>query len=682
MVKKYTKALLTNRNSVWGIIQNPHSENVYQHILSFDTQDLKDEFINRNLFPNKIKENPEFSYKEEIKTQSDKPVVRLSDVLGTYTCDLKTYPDETKESLMNKDFMILLEYEVDENGIDQNEVYTFWALSLEPTSSTPILKYKCELDIFFTYNINEMFLDYKVPIKRAMYKRFTEDKLPNVFNNINTYGEEFDNDFQRVHIVDKVIRDHVEQKSYCIVPSNYKGFKDSFSEGGTKFDLEWSFEEEDDWNVKYNKRATIPYMILSTRGEGEENQYDCSTLNLLQYTEEALNGIILLPIALEQEKLVFAQRKITTYDYGETPKTTSFRVEIPEVHNYGKQNFTITNYLEQNNDKDFLDLNAPYKWQNEGKIYRSPYYSIRIDDCKLNSYEIPFNYLSSTIKYSIQTVITDNMINNTIRLTDKIFNGNNQLYGISELYNFIGQKSVSPKSTYDAYHKSTYENQVKNANRHELQHKASGGIQIAEGIIGAITGVVADVATMGGAELVGMGVGTNGSIGKITGGAIEVANAKEEINGILATQQDLANSPPQQTQANTDFYSMWKWRSKYATYNSDTNKIFYSIKRFKPQDIVLEKLAWYFHLAGVNYAGTMEKLNNVIDTNYYYNYIQISASIFENMKIDLSSQQKQLIDASLQKGITIWHYRDKNTFKGVKQYDVNNVEMDILHGGD
>ena len=45
-----TKILLTNKNSPWGIIQNPTTDNVYKHIINFPDPALKDEFINNELF--------------------------------------------------------------------------------------------------------------------------------------------------------------------------------------------------------------------------------------------------------------------------------------------------------------------------------------------------------------------------------------------------------------------------------------------------------------------------------------------------------------------------------------------------------------------------------------------------------------------------------------------------------
>lgn len=73
------------------------------------------------------------------------------------------------------------------------------------------------------------------------------------------------------------------------------------------------------------------------------------------------------------------------------------------------------------------------------------------------------------------------------------------------------------------------------------------------------------------------------------------------------------------------------------------------------------------------------KCNNFITPNlrsrYYFNYIKtIGANIETNIDANYKNEIAQIFDT----GITIWHYRDITTFKGVNNYDYENVEMNLI----
>lgn len=63
-------------------------------------------------------------------------------------------------------------------------------------------------------------------------------------------------------------------------------------------------------------------------------------------------------------------------------------------------------------------------------------------------------------------------------------------------------------------------------------------------------------------------------------------------------------------------------------------------------------------------------------SRYYYNYIQTSGCEIE---ANIDQEYMDLIKGIYDKGITIWHYRDSNTFKGIGNYDYENVEMSIYN---
>lgn len=62
-------------------------------------------------------------------------------------------------------------------------------------------------------------------------------------------------------------------------------------------------------------------------------------------------------------------------------------------------------------------------------------------------------------------------------------------------------------------------------------------------------------------------------------------------------------------------------------------------------------------------------------SRYYFNYIRtIGANIKTNIDAELKNELQNIFDT----GLTIWHYRDASTFKGVNNYKYQNCEMSLL----
>ena len=62
-------------------------------------------------------------------------------------------------------------------------------------------------------------------------------------------------------------------------------------------------------------------------------------------------------------------------------------------------------------------------------------------------------------------------------------------------------------------------------------------------------------------------------------------------------------------------------------------------------------------------------------SRYYYNYIK---TIEANIKTNIDSDYRDRIQNIFDNGVCIWHYRTPNTFKGVNNYNYENVEMSII----
>lgn len=66
-----------------------------------------------------------------------------------------------------------------------------------------------------------------------------------------------------------------------------------------------------------------------------------------------------------------------------------------------------------------------------------------------------------------------------------------------------------------------------------------------------------------------------------------------------------------------------------------------------------------------------------VRSRYYFNYIK---TIGANIKTNISADYKNEIAEIFNNGITLWHYRSSETFKGVNNYDYENVEMNLIGG--
>ena len=131
----------------------------------------------------------------------------------------------------------------------------------------------------------------------------------------------------------------------------------------------------------------------------------------------------------------------------------------------------------------------------------------------------------------------------------------------------------------------------------------------------------------------------------------------------MIKMQDLKNTPDsiRQTGNNAEFDIVDK--------NIGVNIYYISIK-----EEYLTRL--YNYLYHYGYKCNNFKVPNT-RSRYYFNYIKtIGATLSTNIDSEWAEEIKQVYD----NGVTIWHYRDANTFKGINNYDYENVQVNLLGG--
>ena len=98
------------------------------------------------------------------------------------------------------------------------------------------------------------------------------------------------------------------------------------------------------------------------------------------------------------------------------------------------------------------------------------------------------------------------------------------------------------------------------------------------------------------------------------------------------------------------------------------------LKYLQIRESFLQKVfEWLYHYG---YATKTFKVPD-INTRYYFNYLQtIGANIVSNIDNEYITEIKSILD----RGVTFWHYRDAQTWKGIENYEYENAEL-TLDGG-
>lgn len=160
---------------------------------------------------------------------------------------------------------------------------------------------------------------------------------------------------------------------------------------------------------------------------------------------------------------------------------------------------------------------------------------------------------------------------------------------------------------------------------------------------------------------IGLGLATGGT-GFAVAGAQALSFAGNIANS-LAQINDIKNRPDEVNKTALDLVLDYVTKDLYITLN-----------KFDIHENYKKKIFNYFYHYGYK-ANDFKKPN--IRSRYYFNYIKTTGA---NIKTNIDADYKNEIASIYDRGITIWHYRDANTFKGVNNYNYENVEMTLIGG--
>jgi hypothetical protein len=156
-----------------------------------------------------------------------------------------------------------------------------------------------------------------------------------------------------------------------------------------------------------------------------------------------------------------------------------------------------------------------------------------------------------------------------------------------------------------------------------------------------------------------LGVATGG-IGLVAAGGAAIAFGGQIANALIK-QQDIKNTPDDLVNTGDD-----------VGLNFIKNNLYITENQYEIESSYKQRLFNYFKHYG--YKCNDFKVPN-LKSRYYYNYIKtIGCNIDSNIDNKYITRIREIFD----KGITLWHYRDETTFKGIENYDYENVEMSLI----
>lgn len=716
------KIIVGNQNTKWGVIIKPSSSNIYRHILSFDTQALKDEFINDYIFPNK-------DYKKLLNDSIDRADAYDDSMHISFRVDRKSeYPNETIESMLNKDICATMD-------VDGN--IKFWAITGAKHKGSEVIEYTAEVDIFFTYDIKKMF-GGQTMIKQAMIDRYKisphdqnvlqysfynpspEDGRYNVvdytsqlFNN-----EEFDNikpdalvqkektqligyDFKS-HIISNVPDETKERVSnllnnlvwntMAVANSDEPKFNHFGNSKVPYYTVLWADEpigegvievvisKYDGPKGNYKNKLSVStknpdiFKLLKVPTALKSSRQMSIVSPLVQHgmlgmSADGLKGGEIV-VTTHADNIIIDKIEINLYSADNSQidianinvssdKDNPDNMQILVVKEHGghfneniwnqKHGFSLyqNNFYKPMGDPPLLaylkDI-SPWEPESEVKAKFAPYRQLELKGISNNTFYYEPQYLSAKpLRWNIFNSYELSMSQVAI-----------QSLNYKDIYEFPTTKENKYFLDQAGYNMPTTSTDYDEFNARHKEQFSSG--LFSSGLKAGIGGLIA----AGSAA-------ASGGLTAIAGGASLAFSSGMEIKQQLAQKEDMKNAPAHVNNASTTFM--------FDKFLKDPH---YKLTMYGLPPVEELLIQQHFFKYGYNLKNRIVDINKYLNTRYRFNYIE-APETYENIKLQVSAEVKQIIDGSIAEGLTIWHYRRKDKFKGIKEYTFNNPEMSIYN---
>ncbi len=626
------KVLITKNNSPWGARKNQNLGNVYKHIINFPDPNKKDEFINNHFFNGS-------DYKTIINSVSERAKVEVNDIDISFSISLNEYGSESKYGFTKNERELM---QSDTAIAYDGTKYLFYIIRFIGKSATGVLNFTGEIDLFFTY-ANEINFKGDNWIKRKHIDRMNGD---------GSFK------FNDMYMVEESINTKPNFKIKHRLKDNIN--KTDFYEGRINWLVLYWNDTKDDVPININD-TDLPYQVLIFPFNPAELNYKTS------------NGIAGPYTITPFIKYLEDSRCLGAHIIPYFPVKTN----VPFIQDIDGNSIDIRPDLNSNleglsiiKDKSFNLAPA----DPDTYVMKLTYIDIGKDTDK--GIDIITEIGDATINTKTPSINNKRDIYFESKMRTQQFLELEILHslGQSEVYDWTKLKNTNAKMYYN-FQPEKFDLSLlfeEEGQENELQFKGSkfnipiewpyGTTQYSDYInqskISSISGIARDVAS----PIIGAATkGTTGVIGGLFG-----------FNEIIK-QADLKNAP--------DNYRAPSYPIVRSFIDGKNNNYFFtSLNTFWPD----QQLSIYdgLYKFGYSYEKIKKIDNDTLNSRYYFNFLQVD-NTYETLDNDLglSTRQKELIDISFREGITIWHYRDENTWKGILNYELENLEMSVVNNG-
>ena len=309
---------------------------------------------------------------------------------------------------------------------------------------------------------------------------------------------------------------------------------------------------------------------------------------------------------------------------------------------YRLANNTLNDSLYSIDFKTQLSIPAPNKIlgtakniAQETKLYTAPYTYFTLDDNQVEPLQIKPQYLDN--------------LSTTIKFNQGIANVPNTKYYVSGYLGDTGSDNTLINNNINNINLIT---DKLNDYLNDRRTSATTGMAVNTGI-----DIMTNVIRTG----VGLSMGNPFAISNaISGGASTISNVLNE----LYKRQDLRQGTPNYKDKGNNVYAYFE---QYGTDAGLHLKKYEILPAFKQ---VAYELFYHYGYSCKDF------LVPNLKSRYYFNYIQAP-----DMCLDTAIDNEYItkLKSIFANGITIWHYRDANTWQGVENYQYENIEMSQLN---
>ncbi len=628
------KVLITKNNSQWGARKNQNLGNVYKHIINFPNPNKKDEFINNHFFNG-------LNYVDIVNKVSDRARVNINDINISFSITISEYGSESKygytkteRELIQSDTCI---------AYDGNK-YLFYIIRFTGKDTSGKLSFTGEIDLFFTY-ANEINFKGENWIKRKHIDRMNGD---------GSFK------FNDMYMIEESINTKPNFKIKHSLKDNIK--KADFYEGKINWlVLYWNdtvpATDTDNRKVPLNINETdLPYQVLLF-------PFNPAALNY-KTSNGTAGGYDITPFI----KYIEDSRCLGAHIIPYFPVKTS----VPFIQDIDGNSIDIRPDLDSNFEGLKIIEDQYFKVNPKTYVMKLSYIDIGKNEDK--GIDIITDIGDATINSKTPSINNKRDIYFESKMRTQQFLELEILHslGQSEVYDWTKLKNTNAKMYYN-FQPEKFDLSIlfeEEGQENELQFKGSKfnipiewpyattnySEYINNSKISSISGIARDIASP-----------IKGLAQKGLGGLIDGAFGFNET----IKQADLKNAP--------DNYRAPSYPIVRSFIDGKNNNYFFTSLNTFWED---QRLSIYDGL--YKYGYSYEKIKNidddVLNSRYYFNFLQVD-NTYETLdnSLGLSTRQKELIDISFKDGITIWHYRDETTWKGIFNYELENLEMSVVN---